>query len=225
MKIITRSGDLINPLDVSETKLKIEDGIHGICNTAMFAGQTIKFYSYAEHSIHIHDYIVENFDELIEKFSVVRMGCGGSPIVSTQISLLDLKKSEILLYSLMHFMAYPFVFTSMQNLTTFTRTNSRILGAFLRGIGHSYKIVDSEANNPCYRKAKRLIEFVNAEAVKDVELEYNNKDAKYMYFEPCDVLEMYISRFNKVSPIKVFTLNKTAEHQNNTKHLPKIKIA
>ena len=60
MVVKTRSGSEIRLCNDCEVNYNITDGIHAICMTPMFAGQTSKFYSYAEHSCHMFDYITQD---------------------------------------------------------------------------------------------------------------------------------------------------------------------
>lgn len=197
-------------LDVLSVDIDIVNGISAVCNTPMFAAQTVKPYYYGEHSCHMNDYIKENFDELIEMFSKDKLGRPDS-----RISLLDLKKSEILLFSLMHYMAYPFLLASIENFESFHVNNSRLLGAFFRGVGFCYDD---------YLKCMKLIKYVDKQIKKDIDNEYYNKDAKYMYYEPLDVAQMFISRFNDVAPFSLYLLNQREVENHLLRYLPTIKM-
>lgn len=221
MVVKTRSGSEIRLCNDCEVNYNITDGIHAICMTPMFAGQTSKFYSYAEHSCHIFDYITENLEEIFTELSK------NNPEMSdTRKSIFDLSKKDIQLYSLISYMAHPFLFATIGNYTSFTRNRSHILSAFLRGIGHNYKVHGGEENNPCYYKAKGIIEYADKQITKEViDENYYNKDARYMYYEPKDVVQMFISRFNQVAPFKLYLLNKSVATETLNYYLPKIKMA
>lgn len=200
--------------NVLDNGYDITDGIYAITLTPMYAGQTAKFYSYAEHSCHVFDYIKENMDDLLIKMKP-----------KTNFSLIDLTKKEILLYSLMQYMAYPFLFAKIETHTNFERNNSRILSGFLRSVGHEYRVTGSGENNPCYTKAEKLIKYADEQVRMEVVQEnYYNKDARYMYYEPCDILPMYISRFNEASNMKFYLLNKSEQTNILNYHLQKIKM-
>ncbi len=92
MVVKTRSGSEIRLCNDCEVNYNITDGIHAICMTPMFAGQTSKFYSYAEHSCHMFDYITENLEEIFTELSK------NNPEMSdTRKSIFDLSKKDILL--------------------------------------------------------------------------------------------------------------------------------
>jgi hypothetical protein len=218
MILKTRSKKKMHLTSLDENVLdngyEITDAIYAISLTPMFAGQTAKVYTYAEHSCHIFDYIKENMDELL---TIMKP--------KTNYSLIDLTKKQILLYSLMHYMAYPFLLAKIETHGNFERNNSRILSGFLKSIGHEYRTFGREENNPCYIKAEKVIKYA-AEMVKKevVDENYYNKDARYMYHEPCDVLPMFISRFNEVSDMKFYLLNKSIQTDILNYHLQKIKM-
>lgn len=75
MVVKTRSGSEIRLCNDCEVNYNITDGIHAICMTPMFAGQTSKFYSYAEHSCHMFDYITENLEEIFTELSKTTLKC------------------------------------------------------------------------------------------------------------------------------------------------------
>lgn len=220
MVLKTRSGSKVSLRSVNEDNYNITDGIHAICITPMFAGQTAKFYSYGEHCCHIFDLLSENFNEMISEISN-----NGQEVSDTRKSIFDLSKKDILLYALMSHMAEPFLLATIEIYTNYERNKSRILSAFLRGVGHDYKIRGNESNNPCYFKAIELIEYANKQIIKEVVDEnYYNKDAKYMYYEPKDVVQMFISRFNKVAPFQLYLLNTSEAAATLNYYLPKIRM-
>lgn len=45
------------PLDPRASEIRIEDIAHGLSNICRFNGQSIKFYSVAEHSVHISNHV------------------------------------------------------------------------------------------------------------------------------------------------------------------------
>lgn len=210
MTLKLRNKTEINTLDVLSVDLDVVNGIHAICNTPMFAGQTIKPYYYGEHSCYIYDYIDNNFDELIERFSVDNTGRS-----DYRVSLLDLTKKQILLFSLMKYMAYPFLLTSIEKITNFKTNNSRILGAFHRGVGNCYDD---------YIKCKKLISYADKEVQKSIDFQYYNKDARYMFHNPVVVGKMFITRFNKVAPFSLYMLSQFEIDNQLLTYLPTIKM-
>ena len=46
-----------------------------------------------------------------------------------------------------------------------------------------------------------------------------------MYYEPKDVVQMFISRFNQVAPFKLYLLYKSVATETLNYYLPKIKMA
>jgi hypothetical protein len=212
MILSLRNKQKINILNVVDKEIDVVNGIYAVCNQPMFAGQTVKFYSYAEHSCHIYDYINENFDELMEKFSKNVNG-----FHNPSAYILSLTKKSILLYSLLYNMPHPLLFPFMGNFkeTSYGINIIRIRGAILRGLGH---------NKNDFNVALPLIEYVDKIMQKDLMDDYYNKDAKYMYHEPADVVLMFISRFNQCAPYQLYLLNKCETTQHLTRYVQAIRI-
>jgi uncharacterized protein len=59
--IMLRSGALFDFLDPWSSNFTIEDIAHGLSNICRYAGQCRKFYSVAEHSIHV-SYVAQGFE-------------------------------------------------------------------------------------------------------------------------------------------------------------------
>lgn len=201
----------------------ITDGIYAICSTPMFAAQPARFYSYAEHSCHAFDYTKENFDEILTLFKPLKSKKFDG--IVTNNSLTDLTKKEILLFILMNYIAYPFLFAKIETHTNFKKNNARVLSGFLKSIGYDYKIYGSHENNACFTKAENLISYVYSKVTEEViDENYYNKDARYMYYEPSDIIQMFISRFNEVAPFKLCLLNKSEATELLKYHLQRIKM-
>lgn len=207
MILKTRTGDKMILMQKTSDAYNIIDGIYALSLTPMYAGQTIKFYSLGEHSCHIFDYVYNNWDPLIKRFTEGR---------SPKIKLLDLSRRSILLYCLFRYMAHPFMLVTVDRITQPKETNNRIISSFLRHIGHSYHD---------YMKADPIISYAD-EQIKDmVHANYSNRDAYGMYFDPTEVTGMIISRWNSVAPYGLYTLNKSEATTNIKFYLPKVKIA
>lgn len=60
-KIRTYTGKLVNPIDMKPEDIDIRDIAHGLSNTCRFNGQCNRFYSVAEHSVHVASIVPEPY--------------------------------------------------------------------------------------------------------------------------------------------------------------------
>ncbi len=60
----TQSGKRFYPLDPKPSEVHIEDIAHALSNLSRFNGHTKKFYSVAQHSCLVHDYMPANLKKL-----------------------------------------------------------------------------------------------------------------------------------------------------------------
>ena len=109
-------------------------------------------------------------------------------------------------------MPHPLLFPFMGNFkeTSYGINIIRIRGAILRGLGH---------NKNDFNVALPLIEYVDKIMQKDLMDDYYNKDAKYMYHEPADVVLMFIAGFNQCYTNYIFykwkqLTSKVRRHKN-----------
>ena len=59
-RLITRNGIIVNVLDMKEEDVNLGDIIHSLSNTCRFGGHSPEFYSVAQHSMMVANYVMAN---------------------------------------------------------------------------------------------------------------------------------------------------------------------
>lgn len=193
-EILTRTGRIVNPLNVQDGDISILDVVHALPVFPMMGGQTKRFYSMAEHSVNMYDYFEMYCDEVIAKFdkSVKKIKAR-----ENSNSIADIKKRHLRLFMLLHYAPYPFLTEIAGCFSSFAYHYPRILASIGHHVGLNY--TDMKL---CYD----MLEYVNKEVKKSIYSSFNSNSDKYLFKQPYQAQEDFISRFNKDSDVEIKTI-------------------
>ena len=191
-EILTRTGKVINPLNVQLGDISILDVVHALPLFPMFGGQTRKFYSMAEHSVNMYDYFDMYQMEVIEKFE--RKSKNAEDEDTMFIS--DIKQRHLRLFTLLYYSPYPILLDIIGGFKAWNYHYPRVLAIIVQSIGLEYEQ---------FKMCKKMLDYVDKEVRKSVYGSFNATNDKYLFLSPFKAQEEYISRFNKDSDIEIRT--------------------
>lgn len=197
-EILTRTGKIINPLNVQLGDISILDVVHSLPVFPLFGGQTRKFYSMAEHSVNMYDYFDMYHDSIIEKFEKRKAKVNQEEDDAFYIS--DIKKRHLRLFMLLYYSPYPILLDIVGGFTAWNYHYPRVLAIITQEIGLEYEQI---------KMCRKVLDYVNKEVKESIYPSFNAVNDKYLFLSPFRAQEEYISRFNRDSDIQIRT------HGNN----------
>lgn len=189
-EILTRTGRVINPLNVQNGDISILDVVHSLPLLPMFGGQTRKFYSMAEHCANMYDYLDLYIDDLVVKFD------RNANVDTDTISISDIKKRHLRLFSLLYYAPYPFLINIAGGFKAWNYHYPRILAVIVQDIGLNYEH---------FKISKKLLDYVDNEVRTFIYDSFNSTGEKYLFVSPYKAQQYFISRFNKDCDIEIKT--------------------
>ena len=181
-EILTRSGAIMNPLNVTSENVNVLDVIHALCNQPMFGGMTRSFYSKAEHSCNMYDYLRHDLEGYIKKYG------------KKMELLYDLKRNQVLLFSLLYYSGEAYLMGIFGGFNSYKDHNPRVIGAILNSLGEEF--ID-------FKKCSPLLDVVCEEVKHDMYSRYYDAPDRYNFLTPYQALRKYVSKINEVAPFEV----------------------
>lgn len=175
-EIWTRTGMLINPLNVTPASVNVKDGLNAMSMQPMFGGMTVVFYSKAEHCINIHNLIVCYLDEYLKRHKVDEG---------------ELRLKDLRLLSLIHLIPNAYLH-ALDGSFAWENHLSRIRFSLLGSLG---------LNRSIYEMAEKIIASADCDAREShYEEFYQKRDADYSNYYPEKVRVAWLSLYNKCVP-------------------------
>lgn len=190
-EILTRTGKIINPLNVQNGDISILDVVHSLPLFPMLGGQTRKFYSMAEHASNMYDYIDIYMDELIEKFDKM------ANTDTEACTIADIKKRHLRLFTLIYYSPYPFLINIAGGFKAWNYHYPRVLAVIAQDIGLEYDQ---------FKMCKKMLDHIDKESKEAVYSSFNSTGEKYLFVSPHKAQQYFIHRFNKDSDIEIKTI-------------------
>lgn len=183
--IWTRTGKCINPLNVQSEDVHILDVVHALPRMPLLS-QCRSFYSKAEHSVGMFDYLKAYADEIIEKFH--------KQDINRKDSVYDLSYRKIRMFSLVYFAGDTYLNDISGGYRAYHYHNPRIIAAVLQSVGFDYKQ---------YKMCAKILEYTDRMVRKDVYPKYYCSSDRYLFRQPHEALAEYTNRFNQVCDIEI----------------------
>lgn len=193
-EILTRSGKIVNPLNVQDGDISILDVVHALPVFPMMGAQTKRFYSMAEHSVNMYDYFEMYCNDVITKFD---KSMKKEKARENSNSIADIKKRHLRLFMLLHYAPYPFLTEIAGCFSSFAYHYPRILASIAHHIGLDYTDM---------KLCSGMMEYVNKEVKLSVYSSFNANSDKYLFKQPHEAQEDFICRFNKDSDVEIKTI-------------------
>jgi hypothetical protein len=181
-EILTRSGKIINPLNVTSESVSVLDVIHALAYQPMFGGMTRSFYSKAEHSCNMYDYLRLDTDTYIAKYG------------KKQECIYDLKRNQMLLFCLMYFSGEAYLQGIFGQFQSYKDHNPRVIGSVLNSLGEEF--LD-------YKKCAGLLDVVHKDVCNDMYSRYYDVPDKHNYLTPYMAMKRFVAKLNEVAPFEV----------------------
>jgi len=194
-EILTRTGRVINPLNVQVGDISILDVVHSLPLFPMLGGQTRKFYSMAEHAVNMYDYFDMYMDTIIERFD--KKPAKGTQEDDETLYISDIKKRHLRLFMLLHSSPYPFLIEIAGGFKAWNYHYPRVLAIIAQNIGLDYEH---------YKTCKKMLDYVDKEVKTAVYGSFNSTGEKYLFVSPYKAQEDFICRFNKDCDIEIRTV-------------------
>ena len=191
-EILTRTGKIVNPLNIQTGDISILDVVHCLPIFPMLGGQTRKFYSMAEHSNNMYDYLDMYLPELIEKFD--RKAKDDEEIEFACIA--DIKKRHLRLFTLLYLSPYPFLSHIAGCFKSWNYHYPRVLASIVQDVGLDYDE---------YKLCAKMLQQVDKEVRSSVYTSFNVINDRWLFMQPQKAQEEYICRFNKDSDMELKT--------------------
>ena len=193
-EILTRTGRVINPLNVQTGDISILDVVHSLPVYPMFGGQTRKFYSMAEHSVNMYDYLDMYMDEIVEQFDKKCKSPNKVEYKTTFIS--DVKKRHLRLFTLIYYSPFPILLNIIGGFKAWNYHYPRVLAVIAQSLDINYEH---------FKICKKMLDYVDHEVKQSIYTSFNSVNDKYLFLSPYKAQEEYISRFNKDCDIEIRT--------------------
>lgn len=193
-EILTRTGKIINPLNVELGDISILDIVHSLPLFPMFGGQTRKFYSMAEHSVNMYDYFDMYYQEIVERFDKKSSKVSQEDDETLYIS--DIKQRHLRLFTLLYYAPHPILMDIIGGFKAWNYHYPRVLAIIAQSIGLEYEQ---------FKMCKKMLDYVDKEVRKSIYSSFNAVNDKYLFHSPFKAQQEYICRFNKDCDIEIKT--------------------